>query len=68
MNFRRFSAEIEQRTRHNRSARKLQTQAGCNIHHLDGDGDGAACEPTPVLGAEQAVRGGKWAVVALDGA
>jgi hypothetical protein len=28
------------------------TQAGCDIHHLDSDGDGAACQPTPVPGAE----------------
>lgn len=33
------------------------TQAGCDIHRLDSDGDGIACEPTPVPGAEQAMQG-----------
>jgi hypothetical protein len=32
------------------------TQAGSDIHHLDSNGDGIACEPTTVLGAEYVLR------------
>jgi hypothetical protein len=30
------------------------TQAGCDIHYLDGDGDGIVCEPALAPGAQQA--------------
>jgi hypothetical protein len=32
------------------------TQAGCDIHHLDNDDDGVACQPTPVPRAEYVLR------------